>query len=58
MLQKGVEIQTLDVHYVSSFSMYFLVLFGLSGLQNLVLQSEVQSQFSQQMSQMNPMGGP
>ena len=40
MLQKGIEIQNLDVKYVSSMSLYFLILFGLNGLQNLILTSK------------------
>lgn len=32
MLQNGIDIKTLDVQYVSSFSMYFIIMFGLSGL--------------------------
>lgn len=39
MLQRGVEIANLDVKYVSSTSLYFLVLFGQSGLVNLILGS-------------------
>jgi len=39
MLQRGVEISGLDVKYVSSTSLYFLVLFGQSGLVNLFLGS-------------------
>ena len=39
MLQRGVEISNLDVRYVSSTSLYFLVLFGQSGLVNLFLGS-------------------
>ena len=37
MLQRGVELNALDVTYVSSSSWYFLVLFGISGLLNLIL---------------------
>jgi len=37
MLQQGVFIESIDVRYVSSLSLYFLALFGLSGLQNLIL---------------------
>ena len=43
MLQRGVEIQNLDVKYVSSLSLYFLVLFGLHGLQSLILGADMDS---------------
>ena len=37
MLQRGVELSTLDVSYVSSLSWYFLVMFGIRGLMVLLL---------------------
>ena len=44
MLQRGVEIQNLDVRYVSSLSLYFLVLCGLGGLQSLILGTDLDSE--------------
>lgn len=43
MLQRGVDIHNLDVKYVSSLSLYFLVLFGLNGLQSLILGADMDS---------------
>jgi hypothetical protein len=37
MLQRDIELSTLDVTYVTSLSMYFLILFGQQGLFNLLL---------------------
>lgn len=37
MLQRGVEIQNLNVRYVSSLSLYFLVLFGAHKLLTLII---------------------
>lgn len=36
MLQRGVEIQNLDVRYISSLSLYFLILFGVSKLNGIL----------------------
>ncbi|OQS02382.1 hypothetical protein THRCLA_05238 [Thraustotheca clavata] len=39
MLQRGIEMTTLDVSYVSSVSLYFLIMFGMSGFMSLILGS-------------------
>lgn len=45
MLQRGVQLSTLDASYVSSTSWYFLVMFGLKSVINLFLQdSPVQNE--------------
>jgi hypothetical protein len=36
MMQRGVDLSTLDVSYVSSLSWYFLVTFGINGVMRLV----------------------
>lgn len=49
MLQRGVDLTSLDISYVSSLSWYFLVTFGLNGVLGLLLGD---SSASEQMMQM------
>eukprot|EP01027_Heterolobosea_sp_BB2_P008411 GEZU01012478.1.p1 GENE.GEZU01012478.1~~GEZU01012478.1.p1 ORF type:complete len:259 (+),score=73.63 GEZU01012478.1:624-1400(+) len=63
MVQRGIELASLDVSYVTSLSMYFLIMFGLRGLLTLLLgegspdqMADMQKQQQQQM-QMMMMGG-
>ncbi|CAM9892387.1 unnamed protein product [Pylaiella littoralis] len=53
MLQRGVQLSTLDASYVSSTSWYFLVMFGLKSVINLFLQdSPVQNEAKLVQSQL------
>eukprot|EP00743_Colponemidia_sp_Colp-15_P002024 GILK01002198.1.p1 GENE.GILK01002198.1~~GILK01002198.1.p1 ORF type:complete len:267 (+),score=43.48 GILK01002198.1:54-803(+) len=62
MLQRGVELNSLDVTYVTSLSWYFLILFGLRGLYSLFLGENSATDdtqiMQQQMAGMGGMGGP
>ena len=49
MLQRGVLLTTLDVSYVSSLSIYFMCMFGLSGLLSLLLSGPVMDDMQMQM---------
>ena len=51
MLQRGVDLSTLDVSYVSSLSWYFLVTFGLSGVYKLILGDNVDLDDAKMMQQ-------
>lgn len=55
MLQRGVDLKSLDVTYVSSLSWYFLNFFGLGGVFGLVLGNNTLND-AQQMKQMSMMG--
>lgn len=59
MLQRGVDLATLDVSYVSSLSWYFLVMFGLRGLFKILLgeDSEALDEARATQAQMGVMGG-
>lgn len=57
MLQRGVELQSLDVSYVSSLSWYFLVMFGLRGLFTLILGGASVDSDAQMMQAQMGMGG-
>lgn len=49
MTQRGVDLSTLDVSYVSSLSWYFLVTFGLSGVYKLILGADAEVDDTQMM---------
>jgi hypothetical protein len=49
MLQRGVMLTTLDVSYVSSLSVYFMCMFGLSGLFSLLLSGPIMDDMQMQM---------
>lgn len=59
MLQRGVDLQSLDMSYVTSISLYVLVMFGSQGLFNLLLgqQDNAADMMKQQQAMMMPMMG-
>jgi ER membrane protein complex subunit 3 len=58
MMQRGIDLRSLDVTYVSSLSWYFIVSFGLNGVYRLILGENVDFQDTQMMQmQMGMMGG-
>lgn len=59
MLQRGVDLTTLDVSYVSSLSWYFLVTFGLNGIYRLLLgeDASLSDETRMMQMQMGAMGG-
>ncbi|KAG6595881.1 er membrane protein complex subunit 3-like isoform x1 [Phytophthora cinnamomi] len=59
MLQRGIELNTLDVSYVSSVSWYFLVSFGMRGFLSLILGEQSASDDTKAMQmQMGMNAGP
>lgn len=62
MLQRGVELSTLDPSYTSSISLYFLAMFGLRGVFRVLLgndanQMSTDAMIQAQMGVMGAMGG-
>ena len=57
MLQRGINLTTLDTAYVTSMSWYFLVMFGMRGLYSIVLGANNQTDDTQLMQQQMGMGG-
>ena len=56
MLQRGIDLKSLDVGYMSSLSWYFIVSFGLRGLYQLLLGQDVESDEARMMNMQMGMG--
>lgn len=56
MFQRGVDITTLDVSYVSSLSWYFLVMFGIRAVMGLILSPTAAMQMQNDMMMQAQMG--
>jgi ER membrane protein complex subunit 3 len=56
MLQRGVDITTLDVSYVSSLSWYIMLTFGLSGVYRLILDEGMEIDEGKMMQMQMQMG--
>ncbi len=54
MLQRGVDLSTLNISYVSSLSWYFLVTFGLNGVYSLLLGADNQIDDTKMMQMQVP----
>jgi hypothetical protein len=57
MLQRGIQLATLDTAYVTSMSWYFLVMFGMRGLYSIVLGAGSETDDTKIMQQQMGMGG-
>jgi len=57
MLQRGINLSTLDTAYVTSMSWYFLVTFGMRGLYSIVLGANNETDDTKIMQQQMGMGG-
>ena len=57
MLQRGVETNGLDVAYVSSLSLYFMMFFGLRGVFSLILGENPDTDDAKVMQQQMQGGG-
>ena len=57
MLQRGINLTTLDTSYVTSMSWYFLVMFGMRGLYSIVLGANSETDDAKIMQQQMGMGG-
>jgi len=57
MLQRGVELNGLDVGYISSLSLYFMMFFGLRGVQQLLLGENPDTDDAKVMQQQMQGGG-
>merc|ERR1712046_4283 len=57
MLQRGIELSSLDVEYVSSLSLYFLIMFGLRGVYMLMLGQNDETDDAKVMQQQMQGGG-
>ncbi|PNW78361.1 hypothetical protein CHLRE_09g400400v5 [Chlamydomonas reinhardtii] len=55
MLQRGIDLASLDVSYFTSLSYYILLLFGLRGAFSLVFREEMVDETAMMQRQMNPM---
>lgn len=56
MMQRGVDLATLDVSYVSSLSWYFLVMFGLRGFFTLILGADAGDALNEEKAMQAQMG--